>query len=464
MVVKSHTIAEEIVREYDIRGRFGENLSEDDAYVLALKLMQSRSHLGLQGKVCVARDGRLSSPTLHRSLVAGFQALGAEVLDLGIVPTPLLYFAAHSLPQIDIAVMITGSHNPMEYNGFKIIFNHNMLFGEELKNLAHIDINDDAIVFLRGAAYGSITKCDLMPQYTSIISKLLLTSQFQVIWDPGNGAGSTVLQRLIHYLPGKHKIINGAIDGCFPSRPPDPSKGENLSQLINVMQELDYDFGIAFDGDADRIGVVDKNGRFISGGHLLYIFATDLVKRHKRPVVLTDMRMSSLILNALRDLGCEVVQYKTGHALIKAKMKEEGILLAAEMSGHIFFGEDYYGFDDAIFGACKFLNIVATSPVVVAQALNITKSAIPVGSRYIEADAIKKASFIAKAKQFFIDHGYDMDETDGIRINQAHGWMLIRASNTEDFVMLLGEAYDRKAYLQINKIFDDLIFLNNLVE
>jgi len=451
---QQHKFVSEIIRAYDIRGIFGENLKEEDAFFIALKLLQARRNMGLNGRICVGYDGRLSSPALYRALLSGFMTSSVEIIDMGLIPTPALYFAASYLECIDMAVIITGSHNPSNHNGFKIILNGITLFGEDLKKLANLELIYDE----ENSKNFKITEYDISNEYIEVLKKLISNNNsLKVIWDPGNGAACNILKKLISQLPGQHLIINDEIDGNFPSHHPDPSKTENLQQLIAAVKSESYDFGIAFDGDADRLGVVDKNGNILFGSHLLFIFACDLIKRIPNAKILTDVKMSSLIMDELRKLDCHIIQYKTGHALIKAKMKEIGAMLAAEMSGHIFFAENYYGFDDAIFGACKFLEIAYQNPDLIKKSLEIMKQAFDIIEYKIAADDSQKENFMVNIITFLRNENYQLNEIDGIRVEEKKGWWLVRPSNTENIISLTGEAYTAEAVLEIKKILNKLI-------
>ncbi|WHQ47051.1 MAG: phosphomannomutase/phosphoglucomutase [Candidatus Midichloria sp.] len=455
-----YKFASEIIRAYDIRGVFGENLNEEDALFLALKLLQARSKMELKGKVCIGYDGRTSSPALYKAFLKGLMTEDIKITDLGLVPTPVLYFAANYLPDIDVAVMITGSHNPANHNGFKVMLNGKALFGQDLKDLANLEV----VNYQSHRAQAEVIRFDIETAYLTVLQELIsINNNLRIVWDPGNGAACNILKQLITYLPSNHLIINGEVDGRFPAHHPDPSRTENLQQLIRKVKEEGYDFGIAFDGDADRLGIVDKRGQILFGSHLLYIFAFDLLKRNPGATILTDMKMSALIMNTLKKLNCNLIQYKTGHALIKAKMKEVNSMLAAEMSGHIFFAESYYGFDDAIFGACKFLEIAYHDPALIERSLQITKSALSVPERKINANELQKEKFINAVRSFLRQTNYQFSEIDGIRVDREGGWWLIRASNTENLILFTGEAYTEGAASEINKIFDKLLSVGSSV-
>ena len=430
--MKNHQFAREIIRAYDIRGIFGENLNKVDAYYIAIKLATLRRNRDGHGIIVIGYDGRISSPALHQSLLDGFRYSEAKIFDLGLVPTPLLYFAAHFLDNVDIAVMITGSHNPSEYNGFKIIVNGEVIHNDDLKALADLEVSGVK------ASSNKLINIDLTREYLACLSKDI--EPLNIVWDPGNGAACDILRLLIQQLPGNHHIINGEIDGYFPSHLPDPSKKQNLEQLITSVLEGGYDLGIAFDGDADRLGVVTKEGRVLFGSHLLLIFAYDLLQRKPGARIITDSKMSNVVIERIRQWSGEPIRYKTGHALIKAEMKKTHALLAGEVSGHLFFAEDYYGFDDAIFGACRFLKIISHYPSLIQDILQIIDSVISTEDIIIKCNEAEKAIFMEAVKRFLDENSIVCSEVDGIRVEKDSGWFLIRASNTEDVITAIAEA------------------------
>ncbi len=452
-----YQFSEEIIRAYDIRGIFGKNLSTQDAFWLGRRILQARRNSKLKGRVCIARDGRISSIELHQHLLHGLSSDNLEIIDIGLVPTPVLYFAAATLDNIDAAVMITGSHNPAEYNGFKIILQQQTLFESELKQLCDLEVDQDLMANQITNNDYSILKLNIMNQYIdTITTNLQIDHKIKVVWDPGNGATCIALSELLNRIPGKHIIINNEIDGSFPNRAPDPSNQKYLKELARFVKEYGYDFGIGFDGDGDRIGVIDKNGNFLGGAHLLFIFTSDLLTRDPKAKIITDMKMSKLIIERLTITGCDLTLYKTGHALIKKQIKAIQAKLAVEMSGHIFFAENYYGFDDAILAACKFLHIACNTPEFIEQSLSIMSNSILIEERKITANTAQKELLMNFIKKFLLDNDIKFIDIDGFRIEDHNYWLLFRASNTENFVSLSGEVYNNETYTKVTNFIDNL--------
>lgn len=440
----SHIISSEIIRQYDIRGTFGKNLHTKDAYYIALSLATLMQRMGLNGSVCIGYDGRLSSPMLFDALVLGFKKAHYKIIDIGLVPTPELYFSAFTIPGAIAAIMITGSHNPPEHNGFKIVINGATLYGDTLQELRRIAIKGEFNIVANNSV-NNIEKCNVSTQYIEKLSSSVLCSKdnhlkgFKIAWDTGNGAAGNIVEQLIKKLPGNHIAINTTIDGTFPSHHPDPTKIENMQQLIEVVKQNNCDLGLAFDGDGDRLGAVDNEGNIIYGDQLLLIFAYDLLKRIPKAKIIVDIKTSQAIFDQIEKWGGVPIMWKTGHSLIKAKMKEEGALLAGEMSGHIFFAENYYGYDDAIFGACQLVKLIAEHEDIKAILGNLPKLYSTSEVRIACNDEIK-FQIIEVIKQYLKDNNILFNDLDGVRINNNNGWWLLRASNTESCIVARLEA------------------------
>lgn len=445
-----HIISPAIIREYDIRGIVGQNLTADDAFILGLKIVQYLENIGVSsGSICIGYDGRVSSPLLYKALCAGLSYNAQySIVAIGLVATPTLYLAYHVLDKIRAAVMITGSHNTREYNGFKIVINNVAICGDDLKNL----VATNHLQLLQSDIPQSIQYCDMTKYHVMKLQQILSSDiPLKVVWDPGNGAACGLVNALTQTIAGTHHVINGVVDGFFPAHDPDPSEEKNLSQLIDTVKKLQYDFGVAFDGDGDRLVVVDAKGRMFSGAHLLYIFGCDLVSRYTRPVIITDCKMSRVVINALEKQGATVNLFRTGHAFIKNKMLHDQVMLAVEMSGHIFMAEDYYCFDDAIFSACRFISIASSNPVLVEQSFDIMADSFQ-AARYKLPCITAYDAFIIEVTQYLQFLQYSLSNDDGIRAENEDGWILLRRSNTEECFYVIGEAYSQRALLQINNV------------
>jgi len=434
----SHRFDPSILREYDIRGIVGKTLTEADAFAIGRVFGSIVARAGGK-RVAVGYDGRLSSPALEAALVDGLMASGLAVPRIGLGPTPMLYFAATTLPT-DGAVMVTGSHNPPDYNGFKMMLGKKPFFGRAIGDLGAAAAAGDVVT----AAAGRETTEDIRAAY---IARLLQDYDggpraLNVIWDPGNGAAGAVLGQLVAGLPGTHTVINGEVDGLFPAHHPDPTVPANLRQLIAEVREKKADLGIAFDGDADRIGVVDDTGEILFGDQIMVLFARDVLRARPGATIIADVKASQVLFDEIAKAGGTPLMWKTGHSLIKAKMAETGAPLAGEMSGHIFFADKWYGFDDALYAAVRLLGIVArmTGTLSAARAAFPALAATP-ELRFDCAEA-RKFAVIAEVAARLRAAGAKVNDTDGVRVQTEDGWWLLRASNTQAVLVARAEARD----------------------
>ncbi|WP_428392544.1 phosphoglucomutase/phosphomannomutase PgmG [Lichenicoccus sp.] len=433
-----HDFDQTSLREYDIRGIVGETLGEADAFAVgrAFGTIVARAS---GSTVAVGFDGRLSSPELEQSLVAGLRASGMEVLRVGRGPTPMLYYAATTL-QTDGAVMVTGSHNPANYNGFKMMLGRKPFFGAQIAELGRIAASADVVE----QATGGERHVDIAHDY---IARLIADWDggdriLKVVWDNGNGAAGEVLARLVRSLPGEHTVLNGEIDGNFPAHHPDPTVPRNLEQLIAEVAAQGADLGIAFDGDADRIGVVDDKGQILWGDELLIVLARDVLREHPGATIIADVKASQVLFDEVSRAGGKPLMWRTGHSLIKAKMAETGSPLAGEMSGHVFFADKWYGFDDALYAAVRLLGIAAR----LDQPLSAVKEALPrtVSTPELRFDCLdtRKFGVVEEVAARLKAEGAEVSSIDGVRVRTADGWWLLRASNTQAVLVARAEAAD----------------------
>ena len=432
--MSGHRFAPQILREYDIRGTVGETLSEDDAYALGRSygaILQARD-----GRlVCVGYDGRLSSPALEARLVDGLCASGMRVMRIGLGPTPALYFAAPAMAA-DGGIMVTGSHNPPDHNGFKMMLGAGPFWGDDIQKLGDIAA--------RGAwtdGEGDAQPVALLETYVARLrTDYAATRGLKVAWDAGNGAAGEAMRMLTALLPGEHVLLNAEIDGTFPAHHPDPTVPENLIQLQDAVADEGCDLGIAFDGDGDRIGVVDGQGRILWGDQLLSIYARDLLSRRAGATVIADVKASQVLFDEIERCGGNPVMAATGHSIIKSKMAELSAPLAGEMSGHIFFADRYYGFDDALYAAVRLLDIVARAD----RSLAAMRDALPqvVNTPEIRFDVAEDRKFavVDEVKARLAETDANVDDTDGVRVLSEHGWWLLRASNTQAVLVVRCES------------------------
>lgn len=437
--MKSHIFNPSILRAYDIRGEFDITLTAEDGYYLGRSFGTYMEQNNIPMIVAVGRDGRLSSPAIHEQVVKGLVDCGAKVLDIGVGPTPALYFACYNL-DCKAGIMITGSHNPPSHNGFKMVMEQYSFFADKIQRLGEIAKEGK---FAEGK--GSVENIDLHEKYVSTLLKAALGNckkELRVAWDPGNGATGAVVADLAKRLPGTHFVINEKIDGNFPAHHPDPTIPENLDELRELVKREKCDFGLAFDGDGDRLGAVDANGKMIFGDQLLLIYAKDLLKRHKGAKIIADVKTSDAVFKKIKEFGGEPVMWKTGHSLIKAKMKEEGSILAGEMSGHLFFGENYHGFDDSLFGAVKLISIISNEEQSITELVESFPKTFSTPEIRVEVKEEDKFTIVDNIKNIVAQNNIKYNELDGVRIVMENGWWLVRASNTQNILVVRVEGND----------------------
>jgi phosphomannomutase len=452
----SYNFSDEILRAYDIRGTIGKNLTNKDAYFIGKSFARAIEKRGLKKKIAIAYDGRISSPELNEALISGLMQSGAEIIHLGLLPTPALYFATFKL-NCDAGIMITGSHNPPNQNGFKIMLGRISFFADDIRELAMIASTGD---FIKDSGVSTYRKVDIKPDYIQVLLENALkqiSGELKIAWDPGNGASGEVVKLLSEKIPGEHILINEEIDGNFPAHHPDPTVPDNLKQLIQVVKSEKCDLGIAFDGDGDRIGAVDNEGRIIPGDQLLLLMASDLLKRQPGAKIIADVKTGDSIFNSISKLGGNPIMWKTGHSFIKDKMKKESALLGGEMSGHMFFAEDYYGFDDAIFAACKLINILASQKATLNRIIRNFPKNFSTPEIRIEVPEENKFRIIDNLKKLLTSRNITFNDLDGIRVTTENGWWLIRASNTQNILVVRVESDTWNNLIKLSKPVLDLL-------
>ncbi|WRH76933.1 MAG: phosphomannomutase/phosphoglucomutase [Sphingobium sp.] len=430
----SHNFHPTSLREYDIRGIIGETLGEADAYAIGRGFATLLGRAGGR-KVAVGYDGRISSPMLEAALMKGITDSGLDAVSIGLGPTPMLYYAEAVLDDVDGGIQITGSHNPANYNGFKMVFQGRPFFGADIQKLGTMAAAGD---WAEGA--GSTSTLDIMDTYVARIAEAAPDKPFRIAWDAGNGAAGPVIERLVKLLPGEHYLLFTDVDGNFPNHHPDPTEEKNLVDLKRLVAEKSLDFGLAFDGDGDRIGAIDGEGRVIWGDQLLQIFAEDVLAEVPGAVIIADVKASQALFDRVTALGGKPLMWKTGHSLIKSKMKEVGSPLAGEMSGHIFFKHDYYGFDDAIYAGLRLMRASARLGKSVTELRSAMPEMINTPEMRFQVDESRKFAVIDEVLARLSADGADVNATDGARVNTADGWWLLRASNTQDVLVARAEA------------------------
>jgi phosphomannomutase len=431
----SHRFHPTTLREYDIRGIYGETLANGDGYGVGRTFGTLVRRAG-GSKVAVGRDGRVSSPALEAELLRGLKDSGVHAVRIGIGPTPMLYWAEAELG-VDGGIQITGSHNPGNYNGFKMVLKHAAFFGSQIQELGRM-----AEVADWEGGSGSVSDEDVIDRYVDRLLQDFDGDAYRIGWDAGNGSGGEVVEKLIKKLPGEHYTLYTEIDGTFPNHHPDPTVEANLEDLKALVRDKNLDFGVAFDGDADRIGAIDGEGRVIWGDQLLAVLAEPVLQELPGSVIIGDVKASQALYDRIAELGGKPLMWKTGHSLIKSKMKETGAPLAGEMSGHIFFGHQYYGFDDGIYSAVRLIRAVTR----LGGSLTAIRSAMPAmintPELRFQVDESRKFAVVDEILARLAASGAQVDNTDGARVNTEDGWWLLRASNTQDVLVARAEAKD----------------------
>lgn len=421
----AHAIDPTILRALDIRGIVGKTLSTADARAIGHAFGTIVKEQG-GSLVCVGYDGRLSSEELEAALVEGLTTSGTVTHRIGCGPTPMLYYATHALVA-DGGIMVTGSHNPPEYNGFKMVLGNEPFFGADIQRLGSIAATG---MFMSGI--GAVLDETLMDDYVWQLANASTGKKgLSVVWDTGNGASGEVVRRLTGLLPGNHILINNRIDGTFPAHHPDPTIPKNLKQLQNTVMRNGYDLGIAFDGDGDRIGVVDGKGRILWGDQLMMLFAEDVLRDLPGATIIADVKASQTLFDHIAALGGEPLMWRTGHSLIKTKMSEIGSPLAGEMSGHMFFADRYFGFDDAHYAAVRLLEILERSGRSLADLRDEMPKAVNTPELRFDCPEDRKFVVVEEVRAQLLTSGADFSIIDGVRVRTADGWWLLRASNTQ---------------------------------
>jgi len=445
-----HTFDPTILREYDIRGIVGDTLTIKDATAIGRVF---GSVLVEQGgtSVAVGYDGRLSSPELEVAMVDGLMACGLHVYRVGLGPSPMLYFATYEL-KADAGMMITGSHNPPDYNGIKMVMQGRAFFGDDIQ-----EMGARAAIGNYVSGNGSSEQLSIFDKYVArLLADFEGDKELKVAWDPGNGASGDALCKLVAGLPGEHFLINEKIDGTFPAHHPDPTVEENLDQLKALVAENNCDLGIGFDGDGDRIGVIDAEGRVLWGDQLLVVLAREVLADEPGATILTDVKASQVFFDEIERLGGKPVLWKAGHSHIKSKMVELNSPLAGEMSAHIFFKHRYYGYDDALYAAVRLLSILAKGPESLAQIYDSLPQMLNTPELRFDCAEERKFAVIEEVRERLNTvSGVDVNDIDGVRVSSEDGWWLLRASNTQAVLVARCESGDADGLARLKSVVVD---------
>lgn len=446
-----------IFREYDIRGVYKEQFDEDFAFLLgkAHASYVRKEFKKEKIKLTVGYDARLSSPPLADAVIRGMCAAGADVLELGLVTTPISYFSTFTVPDVDGAIMITGSHNPPEYNGFKISVGKGTIYGEKIKELQKII---ESNLFLSGT--GRSEKFDIFPSYLARYKEEFRgLKNVKTVLDCGNGAAGCIVRKLFETVGLSPTILFEQPDGSFPNHHPDPTVEENMHALQEKVRETGAVVGIGFDGDADRIGLVDDRGKMILGDELMTVVARHLLKKEKGLKIIGDVKCSDRMFKDIEAKGGQPIMWKTGHSLVKQKIKEEKAPFGGELSGHIFFADRNYGYDDSLYAALRVIEILSETGKTISELLADFPVAYNTPEIRIDTTEEKKVSIVDRLKQKYSQDtsDYKVNFTDGIRISYRDGWALARASNTQPVLVLRFEASTQEGMQRIQNEIETLI-------
>ncbi|WP_294262472.1 phosphoglucomutase/phosphomannomutase PgmG [uncultured Sphingomonas sp.] len=432
----THNFDPTSLREYDIRGIVGKTLHPADAEAIG-RGFGTRVRRAGGTRVVVGRDGRMSSIDMETALVAGLTAAGVDVVRIGLGPTPMLYYAEATL-EVDGGIQITGSHNPADYNGFKMVLQHKPFFGADIQDIGKLAAEGD---WEEGE--GTVSDHDIVDDYVGRLMAGYSGGTYKIGWDAGNGAAGPIIEKLVQLIPGEHHTVYTDVDGNFPNHHPDPTEEKNLVDLKALVAEKQLDFGLAFDGDGDRIGAIDGQGRVIWGDQLLSILAEPVLREVPGATIIADVKASQALYDRIAELGGHPLMWKTGHSLIKTKMKETGSPLAGEMSGHIFFAHNYYGFDDALYAAIQLIR----SAHVIGKSITELRGEMPAmvntPEMRFQVDESRKFAVVTEVLERLKNEGAEVNDTDGARVNTPDGWWLLRASNTQDVLVARAEAKDQ---------------------
>lgn len=432
----SHKFESTILREYDIRGVFEKTLHVADARGVGRGFGTLVKRNGGR-TVAVGRDGRLSSPILAPALIEGLTEAGVDVVDIGVCATPMLYFSVYHL-QADGGIMLTGSHNPPDYNGFKMMLGKKSFFGQDIQKLGNLVAAGDV-----ENGKGSVRQQSILDAYVDrVVQGYDGARAPNCVWDIGNGAVGVNIAKVVARLPGKHVVLNETVDGTFPVHHPDPTVPKNLEQLQKEVVSRGFDLGIAFDGDGDRIGVVDNKGRILWGDQFLIFLARDVLKKYPGATIIADVKASQVLFDEVARAGGAPEMWKTGHSLIKTRMAETGAPLAGEMSGHIFYSDGWYGFDDALYAGIRLLGVLGRSAQSLADMRDGLPDVVNTPEMRFDCEESEKFAIVDKVRDYLKRQNADVSTVDGVRVNTDDGWWLLRASNTQAVLVARCEARD----------------------
>lgn len=439
----------QIFREYDIRGIPGVDYDEEFAGLLGRAFGTMLLERGIN-KAAVGRDCRLSGPALCEALKKGIRSTGVDVVDVGMCATPLLYFAVHHL-DLQAGIQVTGSHNPSDHNGFKLVVGKTTIFGDDITDLAN---RVETREFAEGESEGEQSSFAITPAYIGFMTEHFGRSGvgLKVVVDSGNGTGGPAGPPVYRNMGCEVIELYSEPDGSFPNHHPDPTIEENLADLIAKVRETEANLGIAFDGDSDRVGVVDAEGRIVWGDEMMVVFSRDILERSPGAVIVSEVKCSQRLYDDIEARGGTGIMWKAGHSLLKAKMRETGALLGGEMSGHLFFADRYFGFDDGIYAGARMIEIMARRGLSLAEMLSDLPPAVFTPEIRVPCPDDQKFLLAEAAQKRFRELGHNIIDVDGVRVVFENGWGLIRASNTQPILVLRFEATDEVSLARYRRL------------
>jgi len=448
----------EVLREYDIRGLVDQDLTENTAYTIGRTFGHVVCSKFKTKNIVVGYDGRISSPKLYNALCLGLIESGANVISIGMCPTPMTYFANYFLCS-DAAVMVTGSHNPSNYNGFKMVLDKNSFFAEKIQYLQELSVSPNL-----SKGNGTLKKLDILKDYVDrSLQNIVLKKKLKVAWDVGNGAMGVVMDLFANRLKDVDNIIiNKEVDGAFPNHHPDPSVPKNMLQLIETVIDNKCDIGLAFDGDGDRLGVVDDKGKIIWADQFILLLAKEISTLYKFPKIIMDVKCSKVFFDEVKKFNCEPIMFRTGHSPIKEKMKQLNSPLSGEMSGHICYGDDFFGYDDAMYVGLRLLRILSNEKKSLSELMSIFPQTISTPETRIDVAEVRKFDIVNEIKDRLKNIDGEVIDIDGIRIQNNKGWFLIRASNTQNQLTCRAEALNKADLLNLTTLIEEQLNLSGV--
>ena len=462
MVLENNFILEEfipeVLREYDIRGIVNKDLTVNTAYTIGRTFGHVVCNQFSEKTIVVGYDGRLTSPELQKALCKGLLESGANVTNIGMGPTPMTYFA-HYYMNSNAAIMVTGSHNPSEYNGFKMVLNKNSFYSKNIQLLQKL-VKDPKL----SKGQGTFKEIEIKNEYSKRnLQNINFVKKLKVAWDIGNGAMGAVINNFELKMKNIENIfINKEVDGNFPNHHPDPTVPKNMIQLIETVKKNDCDLGLAFDGDGDRLGVVDNLGNIVWADQYMLLLAKEISTIYQNPKIIMDVKCSKVFFDEVKKFNCEPIIYQTGHSPIKEKMKKVNSPLSGEMSGHVCYGDDFYGYDDAMYVGLRLLRILSNEEKSLASLMNDFPKTIATPETRIDVEESRKFIIIEEIKKRLQTVDGEIIDIDGIRVQNNIGWFLIRASNTQNQLTCRAEALNKDDLKQLTTLIEDQLQLSGI--